>query len=1631
MSLPAPILSTRRRTKIIAVVTSVALVAAVAIGVPLAQAALSAAHHRVPKPVVMGSYPASHFAAAAAQVPATLTTALARDVMLTPVEYLANSAASAQAVRVVAALKKSGLHVLGSSISGTKLTVNIASKHDAPAVRRAGATPVVGAPRKPKISKRPYHSVDDNNANGSAVWAGLPIFFQDAAGNGYECSMGFSGYTTAGVRQFITAGHCGTQISGEAYGGYITGPDANGNAYWAEAGPVGTPIASEEQFGNGMDYSVINAPTTAAVGGAETWSQGEPWSLPAFLISGESAGEVGATLCKSGVTSGWTCGTILAVDDPQQIDDDNGVAHTVNSIIATTCLLPGDSGGGAMIGNDAVGIDSGSNFPTDSCTGSDAEDTSTFFPMVSTIGSGEDSVQGQLGSNWHIETGVSTPATGDSLRDGGAATPSTAITGTLDESTPTTTITLYLGGSVPYETVSAATGSWRLPLAGIPTGQQHWSVVASDGFNRSRPIGGIFSMTAPCSPPAGTAAPVSVKPAGVGDFNCDGTNDVIARDSSGNLWLYPQTSSLTGAFTGFLSRVLLATNWQGMTAIVSVGDFNGDQFPDVVARDSAGVLWLYPGNGSNGFGARTQLATGWQGMTAIQGVGDFNGDGVNDIVARTASGVLNLYPGVPGGTLGTPIQLATGWQSMTSIVGAGDFNDDGFADIIARDAAGLLWMYPGTSSGSLGQRIQIGAGWQGMSIIAAGDFTHTAEFDLIAKDSSGGLWLYPESASNTFGTRVQIGSGWSGFTLAGDGSSIAAILPPIPATLSGGVGDFNGDGNTDVVVRDGNGTLFLYPGNGGTGFLPRIQLSAVGAWSGMTAIVAAGDLNGDGHPDIVARDRAGTLWLYPGNGSIALGTPEQLGATGAFLGMTAIQGVGDFNGDGHVDLLARDSSGNVLLYPGNGTSTNTLGAPITIATGWGSYTGIMGIGDFDLDGKTDVLARDASGALWLYPGLGSATTAVNGASGGGFGPRVQVGGGWQGITIAAIGDFNKDGTEDIFVRDANGGLWLYPGTGNTASPFGARIQVGGGWQGLTVAGDASSLQAVAPPVPAAVSGGVGDFDGDGNSDVVVRDGNGTLFLYPGNGGTGFLSRISLSATGAWANMTAIVAAGDLNGDGHPDIVGRDRAGTLWLYPGNGSTALGTPEQLGATGAFAGMTAIQGVGDFNGDGHADLLARDAAGDVLLYPGNGTSSNTLGAPITIATGWGSYTGIMGIGDFDGDGKSDVLARDAAGALWLYPGLGSATTAVSGSTGGGFGPRVQVGGGWQGITIQAIGDFNNDGHEDIFVRDANGALWLYPGTGVASSPFLPRIQVGGGWEGLTIAGDAASIPPIVPPVPAAVSGGVGDFDGDGNSDVIVRDGNGTLFLYPGNGGTGFLARKQLGGIGDWVGMTAIVAAGDLNGDGHPDIVGRDSTGTLWLYPNNGAEGFGTRVQLGATGAFAGMTAIQGVGDFNGDGHADLLARDAAGDVLLYPGNGTSATTLGAPITIATGWGSYTGIMGIGDFDGDGKSDVLARDAAGALWLYPGLGSATTAVSGNTGGGFGPRVQVGGGWQGITIQAIGDFNNDGHEDIFVRDANGALWLYPGTGVASNPFLPRIQVGGGWEGLTIAGDAASLLPTG
>jgi hypothetical protein len=258
-----------------------------------------------------------------------------------------------------------------------------------------------------------------------------------------------------------------------------------------------------------------------------------------------------------------------------------------------------------------------------------------------------------------------------------------------------------------------------------------------------------------------------------------------------------------------------------------------------------------------------------------------------------------------------------------------------------------------------------------------------------------------------------------------------------------------------------------------------------------------------------------------------------------------------------------------------------------------------------------------------------------------------------------------------------------------------------------------------------------------------------------------------------------------------------------------------------------------------------------------------------------------------------------------------------------------------------------------------------------------------------------------PLDPPLPFEEAMQKTDFNGDGNADLLARNNNnGYLYLYPGNGASGFLPRITIGS--GWNGMTAILAPGDFNGDGNADILARDTLGRMWLYRGTGDVHFLPRVQVGY--GWNGMTALITPEDFNGDGNVDLLARATTGVLYLYPGNGTGYWL--PRVQVGTGWNGMTSIFGPGDFSGDGAVDVLARATTGVLYLYPGNGT----------GGWLPRVQVGTGWNSLNpLVGPGDFSGDRNVDVIGRNAYGQLLLYRGNG-SSGWLMPPSLIGYGWS---------------
>ncbi|MFG2642575.1 FG-GAP-like repeat-containing protein [Streptomyces sp. NPDC048370] len=257
------------------------------------------------------------------------------------------------------------------------------------------------------------------------------------------------------------------------------------------------------------------------------------------------------------------------------------------------------------------------------------------------------------------------------------------------------------------------------------------------------------------------------------------------------------------------------------------------------------------------------------------------------------------------------------WDVLSSAAAPfGDMNGDRRADLLTRDTAGRLWFLRGDGQGRL-----VGTGgWNAMNALTRhGDFDNDAWEDLIAREASTGkLWLYPGVGSGFFYERKLIGSGgWNGM------ARVTAF------------GDLSGDGRGDLVaVEKSTGKLWLYPGTASGGLGGR-KLLGSGGWTGMNALVGAGDMDRDGRPDLVAREAStGKLWLYPG-GTSTLKARKLIG-TGGWNAMDTFIAVGDTNGDGYADLSTITNEqyridgypghlGWLLSYPGLGNGSLASG----------------------------------------------------------------------------------------------------------------------------------------------------------------------------------------------------------------------------------------------------------------------------------------------------------------------------------------------------------------------------------------------------------------------------------------------------------------------------------------------------------------------------------------------------------------------------------------------------------------------------------------------------------------------------------------------------------------------------------
>ena len=935
---------------------------------------------------------------------------------------------------------------------------------------------------------------------------------------------------------------------------------------------------------------------------------------------------------------------------------------------------------------------------------------------------------------------------------------------------------------------------------------------------------------------------------------------------------------------------------------IAVGDFNNDGKQDLATPNQGnGTVSILLGNGDGTFQQAVSYGTG--NIPVGISVGDFNHDGALDIaVANTQDDTVSVLLGNGDGTFQPQVTYAT--ESHPFSVAVADVDSDGRPDLIVTDLlANRVSVLLGNGDGTFQSQASYPAGnWPNIAVSA--DVNQDGKPDIIVTDNQ------VNSVSVLLGK--------------GDGTFQQSDAYPVSASPTGvAAGDFNHDGKLDIVVTSfvGN-TVSVLLGNGDGTFQP--QATYV---TGRTPnIFSLADMNGDGNLDIVvqdADDREVSVLLGNGDGTFQ---PQRTFAVGDRPGAIAVT---DLNGDGQPDIVAsniRDNTVSVLLNTTIGQTTNSSTpinpfANLVLTDVNANATDTLTIA---LSGATGTLRGDASLKkvdATHYTLTGDAATVQSELQALSFTFDAGQPGGVTTFSVtdrSVVGDQYADTTQATVVTVRDSDLPTGQITGFVYEDVTANNMLGSGDHGLAglvklfdQTGQTLKLSAqtdssghysfgaladgtykVSFHVAKGYLPDLGTLNGNGDlvvGDVVVKDGAATQlnegYFAPAHigghistGGVGLdgVEIDLLDANGHKAATTHSANGGLYSFDNlTPGVyVESAVAPTGYIAPPSHSITLVSGQEV-TNGDFA-LKAQDRQSDFNGDHLSDILFQNTAANGAVYIWSMDDTTILGDHSGLPGVAGADWAVKGVGDFNGDGKSDIVfqntASDGGGAVYIWAMDGASIA------GDGTGSVASAGADW---AVKGVGDFNGDGKSDIVFQNANanGAVYIWS------------------MDGTTISGNDSGMPGVAG-ADWAVKG-VGDFNGDGKSDIVFQntasDGGGAVYIWAMNGasiagdGTGYVASAGA----DWV----VKGVGDFNGDGRSDIVFQNANenGAVYIWSMEGttisANGSGMPGVAGAD------WAVKGVGDYNGDGKSDILFQNTtSGAVYIWDMDGAHIINPGA---------------------------------------------------------------------------------------------------------------------------------------
>ncbi|MCA2636467.1 Calx-beta domain-containing protein, partial [Microcystis sp. M18BS1] len=779
----------------------------------------------------------------------------------------------------------------------------------------------------------------------------------------------------------------------------------------------------------------------------------------------------------------------------------------------------------------------------------------------------------------------------------------------------------------------------------------------------------------------------------------------------------------------------------------------------------------------------------------------------------------------------------------------------------------------------------------------------------------------------------------------GPATNFSVVSRPTSVT----VGDFNGDGKSDLATGDyfGNSVSVLL-GTGTGSFGPATNFSVVSRPTSVTV----GDFNGDGKSDLATAKTVASrnVSVLLGTGTGSFGTASNFSVGSFPYSVTA----GDFNGDGKLDLATANSYGsNVSVLLGTGTGSFATATNFTV----GSFPRSVTVGDFNGDGKSDLATANPSNGGSISILLNADPTATVTITDVPPPPialsinDVTVTEGDSGTTNAVFTvSLSSAASTVVSVNYATANGTATAGTDYTAIPTTTlTFNPGETSKTITVAvnGDnqvelnetfflnLSNLQGNGSNVTLADNQGQGTINNDDSASIAISD----VTITEGNSGTTnavFTVTLSnpvdtaITLNYATADGTATTADNDYTAINlTPLTFNAGETSKTITVAVNGDTKVESNEtffvnlsNLQTNGRNVTIADNQGQGTINNDDIAPPKITIAPGTNPVEGGTvGTFIITLDTPaptggivVNFNTTGSTATNIADYSLTAGTNITAVTANTftiAAGATTATLNVVAVSDAVNDPnetvkvnlTSGGdyiltsFNPATNFTVGSYPFSL-TVGDFNSDGKSDLAVANLlySNNVSVLLGTGTGSFGTATNFSVGSS--------------------PCSVT--VGDFNSDGKSDLAVANAdsnNVSVLLGTGTGSFGPATNFSVGI------SPRSVTVGDFNGDGKSDLAVANSGSTVSVLLGTGTGSFGTATNFTVGSVPTSVT----VGDFNGDGKSDLAVANAlSSNVSVLLGTGTGSFGTPSNFTVGTNPNSVT----VGDFNSDGKSDLATAN-------------------------------------------------------------------------------------------------------